>query len=381
MSDDTTDLQEETSAPAAVAEATEDYTLTLNVEIEDAGPCRKHIKIRVPQEDIQHFYGEEVSDLVEKAEVPGFRVGHVPKKLVEKRFRKELAAQVKQKVLVQSLEQVSDEQDLEPISEPSLDVESLEIPEEGDFEFEFDIEVRPEFDIPDYAGMKIERPVRETTDEDVERYRDRYLEQYGTYEDLEAEAQPGDHVTLSAEFRYQDQPLHKIGELRAQVKPVLRLQDAELEGFDKLLSGAKPGDTIDTEVKISTEAENIEMRGEAVQAAFNVNGVRRLQMPELTNEFFERIGFEDAEELDDEIRATLKRQTEYQQRQACRRQVLDKITEQQTGICRKNWFSTRSRTRCAARCSRCSRPGSPRIRFARAKTKFASAPCPIPNRP
>ncbi|MFQ5732885.1 MAG: trigger factor family protein, partial [Planctomycetaceae bacterium] len=160
MSDDTIqdglDTEEAGGAQTAVADSSataagedekqDDYRLTLDVDIEDAGPCRKHVRIRIPQDDVAHFYAEEVSGLVDTAEVPGFRVGHVPKRLIEKRFRKELAAQVKQKVLVQSLEQVSDDYDLDAINEPSLDVESIEIPEEGDFEFEFDIEVRPDFD-------------------------------------------------------------------------------------------------------------------------------------------------------------------------------------------------------------------------------------------
>ncbi|MFQ5734979.1 MAG: trigger factor, partial [Planctomycetaceae bacterium] len=176
-------------------------------------------------------------------------------------------------------------------------------------------------------GLKIERPVRDVTDAAVDAYRQRFLEQYGAHEDHDGEAESGDYVTLSAEFRYQGRPLHKVSEFRTQIKPVLRFQDAELEGFDTLMTGARPGDVIPAEITVSTEAENIEMRGETVQANLTVKGVRRVKMPELNNEFFERIGFDDVEELDEEIRSTLERQVQYQQRQSCRSQVLEKITE------------------------------------------------------
>ena len=91
--------------------------------------------------------------LSQKAEVPGFRVGKVPTALLEKRFKKEITADIKQKVLMASLEQLSDESKIEPINEPRIDVESLDIPESGDFHYEFEVEVRPEFDLPDYTGI------------------------------------------------------------------------------------------------------------------------------------------------------------------------------------------------------------------------------------
>ena len=319
-------------ADEAVAEEsseaeTETYKLSLTATVDNAGPCKKHVSVRVPRKDVDHFYGAEVTDLIEKAEVPGFRVGHVPKKLIEKRFRKELSAQVKQKLLIQCLEQVSEENNIDPINEPNLDIDSIEIPEEGDFEFEFDVEVRPEFDLPSYDGLTIERPMSEIDQDDVDQYQRRFLEQYGTREDVDGAAQPGDFVTLAVEFRYKDEPLHKISELRTQILPVLRFQDAELDGFDKLMEGATVGETRETELTISTEFENIEMRGETVKVHMTVREVKRLKLPELTADLLQRLGVEDEEELQDEIRATLKRQVQYQQRQSCRRQVLDKITE------------------------------------------------------
>lgn len=312
---------------AGEAEEKPPFRMSMDVTIEDAGPCRKHIKIKIPQDDISHFYQEEVSELAETAEVPGFRVGHVPAQLIEKRFRKELAAQVKQKVLLQSLEQVSEDHELDPIGEPNIDVEAIEIPEEGDFEYDFDIEVRPEFSLPDYDGLKITRPSRDITDEDVETYLQRYLEQYGTREEHTGPAEAGDYVTLSAEFFKGGVPLHKIGEMTTQIRPVLRFQDAELEDFDTLITGKKAGETAETELTVSGEAANIEMRGETVTAKFTIRSVRRMKMPELNTEFFERIGADDEKSLREEIRKTLERQVQYQQRQACRRQVLEKITE------------------------------------------------------
>ena len=55
---------------------------------------------------------------------------------------------------------------------------AVDIPEEGDFEYEFDVEVRPEFELPEYHGLKIERPTHEVSEEDAENHLQQFLLQY-----------------------------------------------------------------------------------------------------------------------------------------------------------------------------------------------------------
>ena len=78
-----------------------------------------------------------------------------------------------------SLEQLAEEHEISPLSPPDLDPTQIEIPEEGPFVYEFDIEVRPEFDLPDYKGLKLRRPVHTFTDADVDDEKRRLLEPYG----------------------------------------------------------------------------------------------------------------------------------------------------------------------------------------------------------
>ena len=317
----------DTDETPEAASDSDEHEMSLSVEMEDAGPCRKHIRVTVPRSEIDHFYDEAVGEMLGTASVAGFRPGHVPRKLVEKRFRKELAAQVKQNVLVQSLEQVSARDDIDPINEPELNVDAIEIPDEGDFEYEFDVEVRPDFSLPDYEGLTIRRPVGQVTNADIESYRERYLSQYGSIVPHDGPAEPGDHLVLSAEFRHGGERLHRIGEFSARLRPVLRFQDAELTGFDELFAGVTAGEIRETEIAISTEAESLEMRGETVGACFTVEGVKRLQMPEMTHELLQSFGCESEDDFLEQIKSVLERQIQYRQRQSVRNQVLEKITE------------------------------------------------------
>lgn len=304
-----------------------DHKLSLDVEISEVGACKKHVRVKISRDDIVALQSESVSELAEKAEVPGFRVGHAPHKLIEKKFRKELLGEVKQKVLLASLEQVSEEHSLDPINEPNIDVESLEIPEEGDFEYEFDVEVRPDFEIPKYEGLTIERPTREIGDKEVEAYLEKFLAQYSQLVPHEGEAEDNDYVIVNADFQHDGESIRKLSEIPIQVKPTLRFYDAELAGFDELMRGAKAGDSRDAELTISQEAETVEKRGETVQVQFTIEDVKRSRPPEMNKSFLERLGVEDEEELRKEVTSILERQVTYEQRQSTRAQVLEKITE------------------------------------------------------
>ncbi len=318
----------ETTSGTALAEEGDGapFKMTLSVDIQNAGPCKKHVRVEVPRSDLDHFYNEAVKDLVTTAAVPGFRTGHVPRKLVEKRFRKEVGDHVRQKVLMQSLQQLGEDYKLDAINEPDLDVETLVLPDEGDFSYEFDIEVRPEFDLPNYGGLSIKRPVRAITDGELKAYLENYLAQFGQLVPLDGPAAAGDYVLATMRFETNGTELSRSGEKQIRIRPTLRFADAEVPGFDRLMEGVRPGDKREIAAKISVEASKVELRGEPVTIHFEVNDVKRLRLPELNQEFLDQLGVESEAALRQEVREILERQVTYEQRQATRRQVLEKIT-------------------------------------------------------
>lgn len=326
MADNETLTEEPTATETDEQSPEAEFKMDLSVNVETVGPCRKHVRVTVPRSGIDSVRSRAVDELMDSAEVPGFRTGHVPQKLIEKRFKDEIGEQVKQKVLMYSLEQLAEEEELDPINEPNIDLDSIDIPDEGDFEYEFDVEVRPEFDLPEYKGITIERPVRDVSDDDVEAYQAEFLEQYGHQEPTDEAAQLGDYVVVSAKFASKDKELRHFDELSIRVRPTIRFQDAELDGFDELIVGARAGDVRETTLTVSMEADNIEMRGEEVRATFEILDVKKLARPELDQEFFDRIGVTDEDDLKEQIRAILERQVTYEQRRRTRDQVMEQIT-------------------------------------------------------
>lgn len=330
MSDEMLPENADDSATAVADQEKARYQMNLTVDVQNTGAWKRKVSVSVPPEDIQHFRKETLSNMLSDAQVPGFRAGKAPQRLVEKQYKKELTKQVKQQVLFYSLEQLTEQHKLDPINEPDLDFDNLEIPDEGPFEYSFEVEVRPEFALPDWKSLTIKRPSRDISEEDVTNYREDYLGQYGQLQEQERAVQAGDYLNVELTISHNGKELRHIEGITLAVRPKLQFTDGVLEGFADLLTGANVGDVREASVRVSEEAPNLELRGEEVQLKFQVNKVNTLAQPELDKAFLERIGVETAEELDDQIHAALKRQVEYQQRQSIREQILGAIVESAT---------------------------------------------------
>jgi len=332
-SDDLLALPDE-EAPAAPGEAgpeeekeEEKIPLTLEVDIQERSACERHVTVKVSRADIDRFFDKEFSELVESAQVPGFRPGHAPRRLIERRFRKDTAEKVKTSLLMASIEQISEEHDLSAISEPKFDLEAVELPDEGPMTYEFDLEVRPTFDLPQWKGLTIERPVKEFTDQDVDAALRNLLAQHGQLMPYDGPAETGDYVSTALTFTCEGQVISSAPEELIRIRPVLSFRDGRIEKFDELMKGVRAGEGRTGQAVLSEDAPNEALRGKTVTAQFDIQEVKRLQLPEMTPEFLDSIGgFESEAELRDAVRDNLRRQLNYHQRQRAREQIASALT-------------------------------------------------------
>ncbi len=315
----------------AVAAPEGPVKLVQTVEIKDVGPCKKHIKVTVERAQIDERFDEKFSEITlsDQPTVRGFRPGKAPRKIIEKQYYPTVAAEVKTQVLMASLEQLADEQDISPLSPPDLDPDAIEIPKEGPFVYEFDIEVRPEFDLPEYKNLKLRRPTHTYGPDEVAAEKKRLLEPYGQLVPKEGDNPTvalDDTVTADVEIKYGDKVLNSLKEVRFKVEPRLALSDGVAEDFGAKLTGAKAGDTRVVDIVLSQELASANMRGQKVQAAFTIHDVKTIRQPELTPELLEgTFGVSTADGFDELVNTLLNRRLEYTQRQEARKQVLEKI--------------------------------------------------------
>lgn len=322
-----TDSTDTADQETAGDEAAPKQKLELHVQIDKRSACERHITVTVSRADIDRYFDAAVKELMPKATVPGFRAGRVPRKQVVARFRKDLAEQIKGELLMDSLEQLSDEQSLSPISEPDFDPSAIQVPEAGPMTFEFDLEVRPEFELPKWQGLTIERPVRSLSETDIDGQLREILANHGRLVPHDGPAALDDFVVVNMTFKHGDDVLSRFDEESLQVRKILSLRDGRIEDFGKLMSGAKAGDLRTTQATISADAPRESLRGVTVTAEFEVLEVKKLELPEMTAQFLEQIGgFESEEEFREAVRSNLLRRLTYHQQQRTRDQVLAGLT-------------------------------------------------------
>ncbi len=305
----------------------ESEKLQLEITIDQRSACERHITVTIPHEDVERYYDKEFTELMPTAQVPGFRPGHAPRKLIEKRFRKDVADRVKSNLLMDGLEQINEEQDLSPISEPDIDLDAIEIPDKGPMTFEFDLEVRPQFDLPKWKGLSIDKPVREFSEADIDRALQNILANRGRLVPYDGSAEPGDYITANLTFEHDEVVLSSAEEEVIRIRPVLSFRDGKIEQFDKLMEGVKAGETRQGHATLTEDAPNVELRGQKITARFEVLEVKKLELPELNDELLDELGeFELEADLRDTIKDQLERQLEYEQHQRAREQITAALT-------------------------------------------------------
>jgi trigger factor len=321
------------SAATAVAEEGKDEPVKLHqsVEIKDVGPCKKHIKVTIERQDIDDRFGEKFSELVADANVSGFRPGKAPRRIIERRFQREVGDQVKTEVLLASLQQLAEDHDIAPLSQPDLDPAAIELPTEGPLVYEFEVEVRPQFDLPEYKGLKLKKVVHTFTDEEVAQEERRILAPHGqVVPKPEGDAQIGDILTVDVTTRDGDRVVSTLKEAQFRIDTRLAFKDAVAPRFAEQVRGANPGDTRTVDIEISTAAADASLRGKSIQATFEIKDVKTLRLPELTHEFLHNYGVHAPDELHELVRALLQRRLEYTQRQGAREQVMTHISAAST---------------------------------------------------
>jgi trigger factor len=304
------------------------------VFILDIGPCKKHIKVTVDRSDIDARFREKFDELIRgdkdkqvmPAMVAGFRPGKAPRKIIEKRFQKEVGDQVKTEVLLASLEQLAEDHDIAPLSAPNIDPSRIELPHEGPLTYEFEVEVRPQFDLPSYKGLKIRRPVHTFTDDEVVQEERRILAPYGQVIPKPAgDAQLGDILVADVTVRDGERMIGSMKETSFTVNKQLAFKDGLANKFAEQVRGAKAGDKRQVDIKLSSAAADATLRGKSVQATFEIKDVKTLRLPELTHEFLHTFSVHTPDQLRELIRVVLERRLAHTQRQSAREQVIAQI--------------------------------------------------------
>ena len=292
------------------------------VIIEEAGPCRKKITIEIPEEAIKNATDKQYNDLRKDAIVPGFRKGRAPRRLLEKRFGKEATEQIKLKLLADASDSAIKDNKLDVLTEPDIDFEKVEMPETGALKFDFVVEVRPEFDLPELDGIEVKKAKLEVTDEQV----DREIEHLRKWSGVWAPQQGGevaldDQIIADAVLKVEDAEEEKLDNIQVYVRQSGFVGAVPVEKLAELLTGAKAGETRQTSVEVSRTYFREDYRGKKIDIRITAKDIKRLEPAELNEDFLKKFAVEDEDELRERVFDTLQRRLEQQSRTEMTEQI------------------------------------------------------------
>ncbi len=313
-----------------MSEEQEKTTSKNTVTIEQAGPCRKKVVIEIPAEMIKQRADEQYKELGKDAIVPGFRRGRAPRRLLEKRFGKETGEQIKLKLLSEASEAAIKDNALEVLGDADIDHEKIELPAEGPMKFEFEVEVRPEFELPSLEGIEVEKKPLQVTDEQVGREIEQLCRFSGVLAPKEGGAvEPEDQIIADVILKVEGvEEQEKLDNTEIYVRHNGFVGGVPVENLDELLTGAAVGDERQTSVQVPKTYFREQYRGKEVDIHIKVEDVKRLRPAELNEGFLRRLGVESEAELregiSDRLQGRLEKQVRTEMTEQIYKYLLDK---------------------------------------------------------
>ncbi|MBQ7496290.1 MAG: trigger factor [Selenomonas sp.] len=265
--------------------------------------------------------------LAGRVNIPGFRKGKAPKRIVENHLGKEYVLQEAFDSFLgpQSLDEAFKEQDIVPVTRPEVEIVTLE--EGKDLVFKATVTPRPAVTLGEYKGLHIEKVVDEVKDEDVEKQLKNMQERQGTMVDAPegSDVQDGDFITLDFDGSV-DGVAFEGG--KGQDYPLQIGSGSFIPGFEEQLIGAKVEEERDVNVTFPEEYHAKDLAGKAAVFKCKVHSIKRKELPALDDELAKKVSkFETLEELRADIRKNLEENAERKAENDQRTAAIEKASE------------------------------------------------------
>ncbi|HKJ68729.1 MAG TPA: trigger factor [bacterium] len=243
-------------------------------------PYQKRLEVEVPWEDVREEYEKSLREFRKDLELPGFRPGKVPVKVIKRQYGKQLEYQFASDALDTYYRQALDEIEDTPVNQGAI--EDLEFAEGEPLRFSARFDTEPDLEIFDYKnGFEVEHTLYESTPADVDQALEELREQHAEVTEKDTGAEKGDLLLID---------LQRVDE---SGNPIIgqKVEDREIKVGDGLfggenmerLRGARKGDTRQIVVQPQDEGDEIEYYN------VEVKNVEEQNLPELNNEFAEKV--------------------------------------------------------------------------------------------
>ena len=294
----------------------------MKTAVEKLNPTLAKIEVEVPFAEFKPYLDRTYKNLSGQISVPGFRKGKLPKQLIEQRAGFDYIVEASlNDALNDYYAQALGENELSPLAQPELDVQSQPSTEnrEADVKLTITVTVRPEIELPNYEGLEVEVDEVEVTTEDEVQALDALRERFGTLKTVERPAADKDFVTIDIAAEIDGEQVDAANDLSYQIG-----SGTMLDGIDEALTGLSAGEDATFETKLSGG----EHAGEQAVIKVKLSAVKERELPAADDEFAQLASeFDTIDELKEDIKKQVAEAKVAEQGTQARDKVLAKLVE------------------------------------------------------
>ncbi len=294
--------------------------------IETVGPCKRRIKAEVPQGKVEEELDRNYKELISSIQIPGFRRGHVPRRLIERRYGGEIEGDVKEALLGISFGEVVKEKELKILGKPKFDQVHFAKGEPMRYEAEF--EVWPEFDLATYTGIEVEpEPAPEVKSEEIDHQIDHLREQYAELAALDRrEATPDD--IFMGRYALQRDGIRVHSRDDVQFRPKTGILDGfAIPDLAEKIVARGDSEVLTFASKVPPDYSEEVLRGSDVQIEFTIEETKRIQLPPADDELAQRFDAPTLAELRDRISKEIEKRRRRTIDEQIESKVMDRISD------------------------------------------------------
>ncbi len=305
----------------------------MNVQLNPVSDSRKNLVVTLDRDEVETEHKAVLGEYVRQARLPGFRPGKAPAALVTKRFAKEIAEELKQKVVTRAYKEALEKEKLDVLTVVSVDEGT--IAQGSAAAITVTVDVRPEFKLPEYLGIPTKTEPVDPTDAEIDSVIEALRSEGADFKPTERAAVKGDYIKLAYEGSVDGGKIADIaGDKQLYAKVPQTWEEVEganegiIPGLGKHLAGVSKGDKRTVPVTFPANFQPVPaLSGKTAEYAIEILEVRERVLPELNAEFFKARRVDDLEGLRSQVRSSLKFQKEQKNRAAQRNQVTQALAE------------------------------------------------------
>jgi trigger factor len=287
-------------------------------ELETLNPTRVKLTVAVPFEELKPSLDAAYKKIAAQVTIPGFRKGKVPPRVIDQRFgRSVVLEEAINDALPRFYGQAVEENSVKALGQPEVDV--TELADGESLTFTAEVDVRPEFELPEYAGLEVTVEDADVTDEDIDQRLEGLRDRFATLTGVERPAADGDFVSLDLSATVDGEA---VDDLTAKGLSYQVGQASLLDGLDEAIIGLAAGESQD----FATALVGGDHAGKEATVTVTVQSVKDRELPALDDDFAQTASeFDTLDELREDLRGELDRMKKIQQGVQARDRVLEAL--------------------------------------------------------